>query len=288
MSLKGLKPPPPPVLPATSSELAAKFSRVTRIGGSRAASACGGDFPLKAPTCGENIDPSAFTIRWPATISRTVAILVERADGQPALFRGTAAGAAGEFASQGLAAFLRATQNQSEAVDITVRVLAEGGKSAVRLVHIPPSVRTQEFEARVRAVGLGIDASRGVTLMLLAMGESMWSRAAEEASELMKLAGTSVSLLEYALVGLCRSDFSEEKALLGNSIPAKRYGEICAPEPASTTDVSAVEASSPGTSPVTDAPTRSRLGIALLIGNSDTGTCRSAPSRTISEAWATP
>ena len=50
VSLKRLKPPPPPVLPATSSELAAEFVRATRAGGSRAASGCGGDFPLKAPT----------------------------------------------------------------------------------------------------------------------------------------------------------------------------------------------------------------------------------------------
>lgn len=268
VSLKTLKPPPPPVLPATSSELAARFGRVTRAGGSRAASACGGDFPLRAPTCGENIDPATFTVRWPESTSGSVAILVERADGQPALFRGTAEAADAQFADDKLTDFLRSIQSQSESVDITVRVMAQGGRSAVRLVHIPPTGRTAEFAARVKAVGIRSDATRTVTLMLLAMEESMWSRAAEQASKLVKLAGTSPSLLEYAVVGLCQSDYAEEKALLRKSVAAKRYDEIC---PSDSTPETAGSVPAPAaTDNISRAtPSKTRIGIALLIGNSE-------------------
>jgi hypothetical protein len=269
VALKGLKPPPLPVLPASSAELATKFGRVTRAGGSRAASACGGDFPLKAPKCGENIDPATFTIRWPPTVSQTIAVLVDRVDGQSNLFRGTASGAAGSFSDSRLTSFLRAAQSPTEPVDITVRVMAEG-KSAVRLVRIPPAARTIAFEARVKTIGLRSDTARAITLMTLAMEESMWSRAAEEATRLVALAGSSLNLLEYALVGLCQSDFADERARLVKYIPARRYGEICAAEAASLTTTAAppaVPAADENAAP--SAPAKSRLGIALLVGNSD-------------------
>ena len=92
VSLKKLAPPPPAVLPTTADALVSKFTRVTKAGGSRAVSGCGGSFPLKAPTCGENIDLSDFKVRWQPTAeagARNLILWLERVDGQPLVFRRT-------------------------------------------------------------------------------------------------------------------------------------------------------------------------------------------------------
>jgi len=274
VSLKNLKPPPPPLLPTTSGDLAAKFRKAAQAGGSRAGSGCGGNFPLKGPSCGENIDISDFRVHWQPTTAdpaSKLSVLVEQVDGKPALFRGTTSASVGEFADARLNGFLRKIQAQNEAVDITVRVMAEGGRSAVRLVHIPPSSRTDQYESRVGEIVSPDAFVKGVARMSLAMDEGMSSRAAEEACRLMDLAGGSPSLLEYALAGLCQSDFEDEKTRLRRDLPERQYSRICAPAsapaPGTPEAISlpppAAEAVSGGASP------RSRLGIALLIGNWD-------------------
>jgi hypothetical protein len=111
-------------------------------------------------------------------------------------------------------------------------------------------------------------------LMALALDEDMYSRAAEEATKLIPLAAGSPRLLEVALAGLCQSDFEEEKALLRGRIPAKKYGEICSSTPSAAT-MPAAPAEEVAAAPdaveggAAGAPTRTRLGIALVIGNWD-------------------
>jgi hypothetical protein len=269
VALKGLKPPTLPIVPATSNELAARYGRVTRVGGSRTGSACGGDFPLKAPKCGENIDVSNFVVRWPAVQSQTLAVLVARVDGKTTLFRGNADGVSGAFSDSRLTSFLRTTQHATDPVDITVQVLADGGRSAVRLVRIPPRIQTAAFDARVNTIGLRSEASRLITIMTLAIEDNMWSRAADEATKLVGIAGSSLTLLEYALLGLCQSDYVDERAVLGSRIPPRRYLELCPPETTTPTTTAAAPAASESTRATSGPVPRNRLGIALLIGNSD-------------------
>ena len=274
VSLRNLKPPPPPVLKTTSADLAAKFKQITRAGGSRAGSGCGGDFPLKAPACGENIDIADFRVHWQPTAADPagkLSVLVEQVDGISTLFRRETSASTGEFADAGLNAFLRKLQGQNEAVDITVSVIAEGGRRAMRLVHIPPSSQTDQYESRVTEIASPDAFVTGVARMSLAMDAGMFSRAAEEACRLMDLAGGSPSLLEYALAGLCQSDFQDERARLRRLVPERQYNRICAPVSAPVAGAAAAETISPPT-PVAvsgDAAPKSRLGIALLIGNSD-------------------
>jgi hypothetical protein len=107
--------------------------------------------------------------------------------------------------------------------------------------------------------------------MSLAMDEGMSSRAAEEACRLMDLAGGSPSLLEYALAGLCQSDFEEERTRLRRYVPEGRYNRICAPAPAPAAGTAEAIAPPPAAAEAVsaDAPAKSRLGIALLVGNWD-------------------
>ena len=274
ISLKGLKAPPTSLLLTASADLAAKFKRVTQAGGSRAASGCGGDFPLKAPACGENIDVVDFKIRWTPVKedpARKLSILVERVDGRPALFRGATSAASGEFADDKLLDFLRKLQGRNDVVDITIRVMAEGGRSAIRLVHVPPSSKTDQYEAHLREIPSPDPFLRSIDIRAYALEEGMWSKAAEEASRLLALAPVSPDLMEYALAGFCQSDFEEERTRLRSYILKERYEVICASAPspvneapeATPAPVKAVETESKGI------PAAHRLGIALLIGNWD-------------------
>jgi hypothetical protein len=135
--------------------------------------------------------------------------------------------------------------------------------------------------------------------MSLALDEDMWSRAAEEARKLIALGAGSPRTLEFALAGLCQSDFEEEKALLRRQIPPRTYNEICSqgsaspaaaasPPPAVPSPPAApapvpegaapTAPGAPGAPGAPAAPVATRLGVALLIGNWDYG---SAPLNSV-------
>jgi hypothetical protein len=180
VSLKGLTAPPPPVLPATSQDLATKMRRFTRPGGSRAASGCEGDLPLEAPSCGENIDVSDFRIRWtpsPGAAGRRLALIVEKADDKSRRYRETLVESSGEFGSERLNEFLREVQGHTDPTDIVVNVI-DGSRSALRLVHIPPSSQTDDYKAIVNQIASPDPVVRAVSVMALALDRDMWSRAA--------------------------------------------------------------------------------------------------------------
>jgi len=280
ISLRNLTPPPPPVLPITADALAAKFKRVTQAGGSRTASACGGDFPLRAPVCGENIDVSDFNIHWlPAAepAAARLAILVEPVDGRSDVFRATSPASAGSYGDARLTDFLRRIQQPNEPVDITVTVLADGGRTARRLVHLPPSTSTNEYESRVRAATGPDPVLNAIATMSLALDESMWSRAGEAGLRLIDFSVGWRRLQEYALAGTCQSDFEEQRARLRKSLSAATYARICPVSPVSSSAVSGpVEPAPAAIEPAVAAdpanaavPPKIRSGIALLIGNSD-------------------
>ena len=280
ISLKSLTPPPPPVLPITTDALATKFKRVTQAGGSRTASACGGDFPLRAPVCGENIDVSDFNIHWlPADESGAakLAILVEPVDGRSDVLRATSPASAGKYGDGRLTDFLRRIQQPNEPVDITVTVLADGGRTARRLVHVPPSASSTEYATRVREATGPDPVLTSLATMSLALDHGMWSRAGEAGLELIRLSVGMPRLQEYALAGLCQSDFEEPRARLRKSLPAATYARVCPVSPVSGAGAS--DETGPAPAPIVkpDAADpanaavlpRIRSGVALLIGNSD-------------------
>jgi len=276
VSLKNLTPPPPPVIPITTDALAAKFKRVTQAGGSRAGSGCGGDFPLRAPVCGENVDISGLRIHWLPSAdlgAGKLVILVEPVDGRSDVFRDSAPASSGEYGDARLSNFLRRIQDLNNAVDITVTVLADGGRTARRLVHVPPAARTDDYESRVKDATTPDPVLSAVGVMSLALDEGMWSRAAEEGLRLIAFAAGPPRLLEYALAGLCQSDFEEERAQLRKSLSEATYSRICrassgpaAGTPDGATPGAAAPAPPPGETAGDGAP-RLRLGVALLIGN---------------------
>jgi hypothetical protein len=269
-SLKKLPVPPQPVLSMTSADLVAKFKRVTQVGGSRDSSACGGNFALKAPVCGENADIFDFRIRWTPSADdadKKISILVETVDGTPVLFRDTAPAAKGEYADDKLLDYLKKRQGRNNPVDLTVTIVADGGRQAVRLIHILPSVRTERYQLRLSEIESDDPFIKTLARMALAMDEEMWSKAAEEACRLMEMTAGASELQEFALAGLCQSDFEEEKSRLRSELPKEKSEAICNLSAAARPEPEPEKAVAPQPS----APTKGkmRLGIALVIGNSD-------------------
>jgi hypothetical protein len=266
------------VLSPPSAELVKKLDTLgqhARPGGSKSSSACGGDLVLKAPVCGEYIDISDFTIRWPGggdDNGKSMSVVVERVDGHEALFRDVVATTRHEYATDKLLDFLKKQQGRNDPVDVTVRVMAGNGRQAVRLVHVPSFVQTGGYNQRVKELEPYDPLWRSLQLISFAMDEGMWSRAAEETRRLLDLAPHLKQLQAYALAGFCQSDFEEEKSALRTEMPKDRYESICGvipgggpggngegTEPAAARVEPAKQAAGNGT----------RLGIALLIGNSD-------------------
>lgn len=269
VSLKRLKPPPPPLLPANPSKLAEKFMRITRPGGSRS-SGCGGNLPLKAPACGEYIDIAQFKILWPTGGTGKLSIIVENADGVIERHRAAASLSDPGYQSEETSAFLRRLQRSTEVVDVTITILAAGDRMAVRLVHLPPSIRSNAYDARVKAVAANQSVKATATLIALANEERMWSRAAEHATALIQKVGRSSPVLDYAAVGLCQSDFVEEKAVLQKHMGPARYKAICTPTSGVVPPAvaPAVPAAVPDHISTAQAGSAHRIGLALLIGNS--------------------
>ncbi len=273
--LKALPPPPPAVLPVTAAALAQKFTTHTRPGGSRAASGCGGNFPLWAPACGENLDLSDFKLRWqpPAEGSTgNLLVIIQRTDGSSAPTRDSAPAVTGEFSSLKLTDFLRKLQSQNATVDVTVTVKADDQRSAVRVVRIPPLTRAKAFEQRLKQLTAPDPVVRAIAVISLSLDEEMYSRAADEASRLLDLVSDSPPLLEYAMAGLCQSGFEGAKGEARKYGPEDLYNRIClapsAKAPKATEPGPPAAGAQPAPADPNAAP-RSRTGLALLIGNSD-------------------
>ena len=143
------------------------------------------------------------------------------------VFRDSAPASGGEYAADRLLEFLKRQQGRNEVVDISVRVMAGNGRSAVRLVHLPPSVRTEQYDLRIKAIQTTDPFLRSIQFISLAAEEGMWSKAADLARQLMDLAPGAAVVQEYALAGLCRSDFEEEKVRLRRELPIETYDSIC-------------------------------------------------------------
>lgn len=270
MSLKKLPIPPQPVLSMTATDLVAKFKRVTQVGGSRDSSACGGNFALKAPACGENADLYDFRIRWTPSADdaeKKISILVETIDGAHTSFRDTAAAAKGEYADDKLLDWLKKRQGRYNPVDLQVTIMADGGRQAVRLIHILPSVRTERYQLRLSELESDDPFIKTLMRMALAMDEEMWSKAAEEACRLMEMSAGGSELQEFALAGLCQSDFEEEKSRLRSELPKEKSEAICNLSIAARPEPEPEKAVAPR--PSAPAKGKMRLGIALVIGNTD-------------------
>jgi hypothetical protein len=240
-------------------------------GGSRSASGCGGDFPLKAPACGETVDLSSFDIQWLVsddTASGSVAIRIERVDGERRTFRDVARTSAGKYAADKLLDFFAGLQGRNNVVDVSLTV-EDGARKAVRLVHIPPSIRTDEYRQQRREAESKDPLVTTMRWMSLAMAEEMWSEAASRALRLLELAPDVPEVKEYALAGLCRSDFEREKGLLRAQLDRQVADGICPATGGSESLLTARNDTTPQLSPsIGTGNTKGRVGIALVIGNS--------------------
>jgi hypothetical protein len=271
ISLKGLTPAQSPVLAATSQDLSAKMLRLSRPGGSRAVSGCEGDLQLEAPACGENIDIGDFRIRWAPSPSGTVkrlALLVEKADDRTRRFRATLEEPSGEFAGERLNDFLREQQAPASPTDVVVTV-TDGSRRALRLVHIPPRSQTDDYKSLVDQIASPDPVVRAVSIMSLALDRGMWSRAALEARRLIELGGSSPALMEYALAGVCQSDFEADKTRLRKVLPGSVYDRVCGAALAKDAPDRATAVEEGADSVAPGSPPKSRPGMALLIGNWD-------------------
>ena len=251
----------------------AEYQEKTRPGGSRDATACGGSLHLEAPVCGETIDINDFHIHWnmPESKGKKVSIILEKVDGSAAMIRRTTDAEPGEYSDLSLRDFFKQIQEPNAAVAITVRVAGQGGLEGVRLIQVPSTTQARIVENRFSESDATDELVGTIDRMIIAMEEGMWSRAGEEARRLLQLSPEEPEMNKYALAGVCRSGFEEEKSHLRGLMTAETYTNICSYVPADTGQPlisAAVESVVPSAAEGSSATVARRLGVAMLIGNS--------------------
>jgi hypothetical protein len=242
------------------------FSEYARLGGSRDAGTCVGNFEISSPVCSETVSIDDFEIRWtpPDGVGKTMSIVIEKVDGDPGLIRKSAPADSRSFSDKSLREFLLQHQMSNNPVALTIRITAQGGFSAVRMIQIPSMERTRKIDQQFRNTDGQDPLLATIDRMMIALDERMWSRGAREARRLLDIAPAEPQVAKYALVGVCRSDLDDVKRQLRTIMPAEEYDGLCGADPGGHSQRQPPES----TEPKPASGGSRRLGVALLIGNS--------------------
>lgn len=261
ISLANAQPKPQSIVPPPD-ELSTKLpARAGREKGGL----CSGSISIQAPTCDELIDIDSFSVEWtpPPDAQGRVQIGLKQMD---------SAGAGEEFPPESvriedgrynsalLREYLSKIQRHDGRVTLRMDLTRSGSERATRSVVVPSVQEQDEFRRRMREMEVPNTTLRTLGRMWVALQFKRWTVAAHEALNLTT-DKRSQELLAYRLVGLCRSAYDDKRETLRVTISAGA-ADIC---PASS--------NAKAENAVNDATTQpakaNRVGIALLIGNSD-------------------
>jgi hypothetical protein len=126
--------------------------------------------------------------------------------------------------------YLARLQLPDRATDVTVRLMRSEAADAVRLVRVPSTADDAEYRKKVQSLSILSDLPRNLALLELCLKLSMWSKAAGIALSLLQDAPDSLEIHQFALVGLCASDFAEDVARLRVSLKDAGVTGLCESE----------------------------------------------------------
>jgi hypothetical protein len=255
--------PEPPVLP-----LAKELSAMGRRAGREKGGLCSGSVAIRAPACDELIDVDNFSVEWTPTpgAKGRVEIRLTQMDlagnsGEefPPIvtnFEG------GQYSSSSLRDYLAKIQRSDGRIRLRIDLRRSVTERATRTILLPSIQELEAFRKKMREMDIPNMMLRSLARMWAALQEERWTMAAKEAIRLQAEDKKSLELQAYAMVGLCRSGYDDNREALRATMAAAGYNDICATMASSSTGVAAT--------PSTTQPGKAkRIGIALLIGNSD-------------------
>lgn len=194
---------------------------------------CHGELPILAPACGETIDVSDFTVRWVPRASeagKVFTLFIGGADASERKRWNSLHSDAGEFRLKSVEDYLARLQLPDRATDVTVRLMRSETLDAVRLVRVPSVADAAVYRKKLQSLSLLPDLPRNLAILEVYLTLGMWSKAAHVARALLQDAPDSLEIRQFALVGLCASDFAEDVASLRASLKDAGITGLCEAE----------------------------------------------------------
>ena len=232
---------------------------------------CTGSISIQAPTCDELIDIDSFNLEWtpPPNTKGRVEIRISQPDSadrsaeefspEPARIED------GHYSSPSLRSYLSKVQKNDGRVKLLISLTRSGSERATRVVLVPSVQEQEEFRRKMLEMDVPNKTLRSLGRMWVALQEKKWTLAAQEALNLQARQPKDKEigeLLAYALVGMCRSGYDDHRESLRVTLTRNGATDMC-PATASFKTENTISESAPQPAKA------NRVGIALLIGNSD-------------------
>ncbi len=255
--------PEPPVIPL-AVEL---INTLTGRAGREKGGLCSGSMSVQAPACEELIDVDSFSLEWtpPPDVKGRVQIRVTQMDsaGSPVdEFPPVVTEIEdGHYSSSSLREYLSRIQRHDGRVTLRIDLARSESEHATRVVQVPSVQEQEQFRRRMREMEVPNTTLRALGRMWVALQDNRWTVAAREALIVKERSNVGTELLTYALVGLCRSSYDDSRETLRARMVAVGVTNVCPANSNSRTETAAKDTTEP--------PKAKRVGIALLIGNSD-------------------
>jgi hypothetical protein len=232
---------------------------------------CIGSISIQAPTCDELIDIDSFSLEWtpPPNTKGRVEIRISQPDSADRSAEEFSPESPqiedGHYSSPSLRSYLSKVQKNDGRVKLLISLTRSGSERATRVVLVPSVQEEDEFRRKMLDMDVPNKTLRSLGRMWVALQEKKWTLAAQEALNLQARQPKDKQigeLLAYALVGMCRSGYDDHRESLRVTFTRNGATDMC-PATASFKTENTISESAPQPAKA------NRVGIALLIGNSD-------------------
>jgi hypothetical protein len=223
--------PVPMQLVKSSRELLEEMGKRTKREGLSKGSGCSGSLPLVAPACRDTIDLNDFSVEWtdPAESGTYATLFVETIDElQSRSMRFDRIPlAAHRYESGRLKKFLEDVQKDTAPTTVSIRMSQTQNVEATRIVTVQSRVEQKGFHDELQMIKAQHSLIRDIALLSVYINFGFWSKAGNQARELLALAPDEEIVKTYALIGFCQSGYSRETEELRTSLKRLGITGIC-------------------------------------------------------------
>jgi hypothetical protein len=275
VSLRTAKPDPRPVIVAQQPELLKELQDRSKPASrdKDGPAGCGGTITLLAPVCGEAADIDSFSVEWKPVAGQSgkltlIADPLDLTSTQVGSFRVLVDMSAGRFEDASLRQFFRRIQRPDAMTAVRLRLLKSEEIGAFRILNIPSLQQDAAFKRQLSEAAVN-HVFASLQQLAAAIQHKRLSLAAQAAKVLESEAKDSEELQSYALLGLCDSGYAERRESLRAQLSSAGINGLCDNRAAEDSAFIAAAARPPAGNDTQTGGNKPRLGVAVLIGNSD-------------------
>lgn len=223
--------PKPHQLVKSARDLLEEEGRKSQRGGLSKGSGCAGTLPVVAPVCRETIDPTDFTLEWadsPAgggyatlfieTIDELHSTTI-RIDRIPL--------DAHRYEGPRLRKFFEDVQKDATPTNVLLRLSQSEDSEAKIIVTVPSRVDQKGLHDAINMSEGQPDLLRNISAISVYVDFGAWSKAAQQARQLLKMGPDEELVMTYALIGFCQSGYTHETAELRTRLSSVGVTDVC-------------------------------------------------------------